>query len=160
MGQRRSEQKWFSERKGWETLAARSESKSNGSQSWEVSWNVKETGNGAWEDGKDFNRMTPSCGWRGNFLFMLYNDMEIDLFSEAHAGEEKWNGELSERSWVLQLIISLKVLLKLITMQQSCPLRFFFQHWWLNLTFYVSICETARTLPLLTKEMTEMGLKK
>lgn len=55
---------------------------------------------------------------------MFYNDMEIDLLSEAHAGEEERNGELSERSQVLQLIVSPKGLLKLITMQQSCPLRY------------------------------------
>lgn len=46
---------------------------------------------------------------------MFYNDMEMDLFSEAHAGEEKRNGELFERSQVLQLVVSLEVRLKFIT---------------------------------------------
>lgn len=36
------------------------------------------------------------------------------------------HGELPERSQVLQLVVSLKVLPKLITMQGSCPLRVFF----------------------------------
>lgn len=56
---------------------------------------------------------------------MLCNDMEIDLLSEAHAGEGNENGELSQRSQVLLLIVSPEVLLKLITMQQSCPLQYF-----------------------------------
>lgn len=56
---------------------------------------------------------------------MFYNDMEMDLFSEAHTGEEEQNGELFERSQVLQLVVSLEVRLKFITMQQSCLLKFF-----------------------------------
>lgn len=34
---------------------------------------------------------------------MLYNDMEMDMFSETRAEEEKQNEELSERSQILQL---------------------------------------------------------
>ena len=51
--------------------------------------------------------------------------MEIDLYSGAPAREEEGNGELSERAQVFQFIVSPKVPLKLITMQQSCPLRYF-----------------------------------
>lgn len=56
---------------------------------------------------------------------MLYNGMEMNLFSKALAGEEKWNGKLSEKAPVLQLRVSLRALPKLIIMQQSCPLKFF-----------------------------------
>lgn len=57
---------------------------------------------------------------------MLYNDMEMNLFCEAHAGEEKRNEELSERLQVLQLIVSQKVLPKLITNAAILPFTFFF----------------------------------
>jgi hypothetical protein len=51
------------------------------------------------------------------FLFIPCHVMEMNLFSEPHAGQEKGNRELSERLEVLQPSGSLKVLPTLITMQ-------------------------------------------